>query len=29
MNILRFVDTFPDEASCKENFRLRRESEGV
>lgn len=29
MNILRFMETFPDEASCKEHFRLRRQSEGV
>ena len=29
MNIFKFVETFPDEASCREHFRLRRESEGV
>ena len=29
MNILKFVETFSDEASCKKHFRLRRDSEGV
>jgi len=29
MNILKFVKSFPDEPSCKEHFRLRRDSEGV
>jgi len=29
MNILRFVDEFPDEHSCREHFRLRREKEGI
>ena len=29
MNILKFVESFPDEPSCKEHFRLRRDSEGV
>lgn len=29
MNILRFVDQFPDENSCEELFRLQREKEGL
>lgn len=29
MNILNFVATFPDELSCKEHFRLRRQEEGI
>lgn len=29
MNIMNFMETFPDEDSCKDHFRLRRESEGV
>ena len=29
MNILKFVETFPDETSCKEHFRLSREAEGI
>lgn len=29
MKIIDFLNTFPDETSCKENFRLMREQEGV
>lgn len=29
MNILEFIETFPDEASCREHFRLLREKQGV
>ncbi len=29
MNILTFIDTFPDEHSCKEHFRKQREKEGI
>jgi len=29
MNILSFVEKFPDEQSCKEHFRLQREKEGI
>lgn len=29
MNILNFVNRFPDENSCKDHFRLQREKEGV
>lgn len=29
MNILKFVDTFPDEASCREHFRLQRQKSGL
>lgn len=29
MNILNFVDHFPDEHSCREHFRLQREKEGI
>lgn len=29
MRILKFVEQFPDEKSCREHFRLQREKEGV
>jgi len=29
MNILSFVEEFPDEHSCREHFRLQREKEGI
>ena len=29
MNILSFVEMFPDENSCKEHFRNQREQEGI
>ena len=29
MNILSFVEQFPDEQSCREHFRLQREKEGI
>lgn len=29
MNILRFMEEFPNEISCKEHFKLQREHEGV
>ncbi len=29
MNILRFVEDFPDEASCRKDFRIKREHQGI
>lgn len=29
MNILRFFEEFPDEQSCRDHFKLKREKEGV
>lgn len=29
MNVLKFLDEFPDEVSCKHHFREQREKEGV
>jgi len=29
MDILRFVEEFPDEQSCRDHFREARESEGI
>lgn len=29
MNILEFVEQFPDEKSCRDNVRLAREREGI
>lgn len=29
MNIIKFVEEFPDEAGCREHWRVIREKEGV
>jgi hypothetical protein len=29
MTILEFTDKFPDEASCRKDFKEKRESEGI
>jgi len=29
MNLIKFIEEFPDEASCKSHFRLQREKEGI
>jgi Zn finger protein HypA/HybF involved in hydrogenase expression len=29
MNLIKFIEEFPDEASCKAHFRTQREKEGI
>tara|TARA_R110000796_G_scaffold96719_1_gene203188 strand:+ start:650368 stop:650772 length:405 start_codon:yes stop_codon:yes gene_type:complete len=29
MNLIKFIEEFPDEPSCKSHFRLQREKEGI
>ena len=29
MTVLEFVDMFPDEQSCRDDFKVKREKEGV
>lgn len=29
MNLIKFIEEFPDEASCRSHFRLQREKEGI
>jgi hypothetical protein len=29
VNIIKFVEAFPDEKSCKDHFKIVREQEGI